>query len=72
MSERTLKTSDSMTGIYFVFNRSMKGVCVWLLLLSVSLRVGSVPIERRSPAPDEKAEENVVGFLELRQCVRAG
>ncbi|MCI4384754.1 hypothetical protein PGIGA_G00042340 [Pangasianodon gigas] len=37
----------------------MVGVCVWLLLLSVSLRVTSVPIERNPPAQDEKAEENV-------------
>ncbi|KAF7697742.1 nucleobindin-1 [Silurus meridionalis] len=36
----------------------MVGVCVWLLLLSVSLKVWSVPIERSAPAQDEKAEEN--------------
>ncbi|GAA6080316.1 nucleobindin-1 isoform X1, partial [Tachysurus ichikawai] len=37
----------------------MVGVCVWLLLLSVSVRVWSVPIERGPVAQDEKAEENV-------------
>ncbi|XP_060758232.1 nucleobindin-1 [Neoarius graeffei] len=37
----------------------MVGGCVWLLLLSVSLRVSSLPIERNPPTQDEKAEENL-------------
>ncbi|XP_058265417.1 nucleobindin-1 [Hemibagrus wyckioides] len=37
----------------------MVGTCVWLLLLSVSLRVWSVPIERSPNTQDQKAEENV-------------
>ncbi|XP_060747862.1 nucleobindin-1 isoform X1 [Tachysurus vachellii] len=37
----------------------MVGVCVWLLLLSVSVSVRSVPIERGPATQEEKAEENV-------------